>query len=132
MILHILRMRRNVNRNVFNARKKFQRDIAPADDVSCKLCKTPLLMKSLTRSMVVLRSCDIKQCLGRESVIILGSHQSCRGKADKVGPSASMQSYTVTAFQVCNAVKATIVVFTDPPGGTIQRRICFFGANAKR
>ena len=39
---------------------------------------------------------------------------------------------SVTAFLVCNAVKATVAVFTDPPGDTIQRRICLFGANAKR
>ena len=39
---------------------------------------------------------------------------------------------SVTAFLVCNAVKATVVVFTDPPGDTIQRRIFFFGTNAKR
>ena len=39
---------------------------------------------------------------------------------------------TVTAFLACNAVKATIVVFTDPPGDTIQRRICLFGADVKR
>ena len=39
---------------------------------------------------------------------------------------------SVTAFLVCNAVKATVLVFTDPPGDIIQRRIRFFGANAKR
>ncbi len=39
---------------------------------------------------------------------------------------------SVTAFLVCNAVKATVVVFTDPPGDTTQRPICFFGADAKR
>ena len=38
----------------------------------------------------------------------------------------------VTPFLIWYAVKATVVVFTDPPGDTIQRRICLFGAKAKR
>ena len=32
----------------------------------------------------------------------------------------------VIAFLVCNAIKATVIVFTDPSGDVIQRRICFF------
>ena len=39
---------------------------------------------------------------------------------------------SVTAFLVCNAVKTTVVVFSNPSRDIIQRRICFFGANAKR
>ena len=39
---------------------------------------------------------------------------------------------SVTAFLVCTAVKTTVVVFTDPSGDIIQRRVCFFDANAKR
>ena len=36
---------------------------------------------------------------------------------------------SVTAFLVCNVVKATVVVSTDTPGDIAQRRICFFEAN---
>ena len=39
---------------------------------------------------------------------------------------------SVTAFLVSNAVKATVVVFTDPPYDTLQRCICFFGTNANQ
>ena len=35
---------------------------------------------------------------------------------------------SVTAILVSNAVKATVVVFTD----TLQRCICFFGTNANQ
>ena len=39
---------------------------------------------------------------------------------------------SLSAFLVCHAVKATVVVSTDPLRDIIQRRICFFGENAKR
>ena len=39
---------------------------------------------------------------------------------------------SVTAYLVCNAVKETVAVFIDPSWDMIQRRICFFGASAKR
>ena len=52
------------------------------------------------------------------------------GRTGKVGPSAKVGPHC-HSIVVCNAVKATVLVFT-PPGDIIQRRICFFGANAKR
>ena len=54
-----------------------------------------------------------------------------RGRAGKAGRSAKVSPF-VTAFLVCSAVKATVIVFTDPSGNTVQRRVCFIGANAKR
>ena len=53
-----------------------------------------------------------------------------RGRAGKVGSSAKVGLH-VTAFLVCNVVKATVGVSTGTPVDISQRRICFFGTNAK-
>ena len=58
-------------------------------------------------------------------VVNSGLWLASREKTGKMGPS-------VTAFLVCNAVKAMVVVFTDPSGDAIQRRNCLFGSNSKR